>query len=73
MSDTKIVDARGLSCPEPVMLTHQAIQKLDKGTVEVLVDTGTARENVSRMAKSSGWGVTIEEQPEGNYKIILKK
>ena len=73
MSEIKIVDARGLSCPEPVMLTHQAIQKLGKGTIEVLVDTGTARENVSRMAKNSGWEVTVEDQPDGSYRILLKK
>jgi tRNA 2-thiouridine synthesizing protein A len=73
MSENKIIDARGLSCPQPVLLTHQAIQKLDRGTVEVLVDSGTARENVSRLAKSSGWEVTLEEQPEGSYRILLKK
>ena len=73
MSEIKIVDARGLSCPEPVMLTHQALQKLGKGTIEVLADTGTAKENVSRMAKSSGWEVTVEDQPDGSYRILLKK
>jgi tRNA 2-thiouridine synthesizing protein A len=73
MSEINIVDARGLSCPEPVMLTHQAIQKLGKGTIEVLADTGTAKENVSRMAKSSGWEVTVEELPDGSYRILLKK
>ncbi len=73
MSDMKTVDARGLSCPQPAMLARQAIQKLDKGTVEVLVDSGTARENVSRLGKNSGWAVTVEEQPEGSYRIVLKK
>ncbi len=73
MSDIKTVDARGLSCPQPAMLARQAIQKLDKGTVEVLVDSGTARENVSRLAKNSGWAVTVEEQPQGSYRSVLKK
>ncbi len=73
MTDIKTVDARGLSCPQPPMLTRQVIQKLDKGTVEVLVDSGTARENVSRLAKSMGWAVTIEEQADGSARIILKK
>ncbi len=73
MSDIKTIDARGLSCPQPVMLAHQAIQKLDKGEVEVLVDSDTARENVSRLAKNSGWTVTIDKQPEGSYRIVLKK
>lgn len=30
------VDARGLSCPEPVMLTEEAIRE-EKGPVRVLV------------------------------------
>jgi tRNA 2-thiouridine synthesizing protein A len=73
MNEIKTVDARGLSCPEPVMLTHQAIQKLGKGTIEVLADTGTAKDNVFRMAKSSGWEVTVEDQPDGSYRILLTK
>jgi TusA-related sulfurtransferase len=55
------------------MLARQAIQKLDKGTIEVLVDSGTARENVSRLAKNSGWVVSVEEQPDGSFRIVLKK
>ncbi len=73
MTNINTVDARGLSCPQPAMLARQAIQKLDKGTVEVLVDSGTARENVSRLAKNAGWAVTVEEQPEDSYRIVLKK
>ena len=73
MSDIKTVDARGLSCPEPAMLALQAIKKLDKGEIEVLVDSGTARENVLRLARNAGWEVVIEEQTEGNYRIVLKK
>ena len=73
MSEVKTVDARGLSCPQPAMLARQAIQQQNKGTVEVLVDSGTARENVSRLAKNAGWAVTIEEQPEGVTRIVLKK
>lgn len=73
MTDIKTVDARGLSCPQPVMLALQTIQKLDKGTVEVLVDSGTARENVSRLAKNAGWAVTIEDKPDGSSRIVLKK
>jgi len=73
MTEIKTVDARGLSCPQPAMLARQAIQKLDKGTVEVLVDSGTARENVSRLARNAGWTVTVEDQPEGSYRIVLNK
>lgn len=73
MSEVKTLDARGLSCPEPALRTRQAIQKLDKGTLEVLVDTGTARENVSRLARNAGWAVTIEDKPDGSCRIVMKK
>ncbi len=73
MSETKIIDARGLSCPQPVMLARQAIQKISKGYLEVLVDSGTAKENVSRLAKNAGWKVNLEEQPDGSTRIVLQK
>jgi tRNA 2-thiouridine synthesizing protein A len=67
------VDARGLSCPQPVILARQAINEVNKGTVEVLVDSGTARDNVTRLGKKSGWDVTVEDQSEGSYRIVLQK
>jgi len=73
MSDVKTVDARGLSCPHPAMLAQEALKKTGKGTIEVLVDSSTARENVSRLARNAGWNVTVEEQPDGSYRIILRK
>ncbi len=69
----EMVDARGLSCPEPVLLTLEAIKKLGKGEVEVLVDTDTSRENVSRAANSMGWQVAELIKEENFYRIRIKK
>jgi TusA-related sulfurtransferase len=55
------------------MQARQAINELTTGTIEVLVDSGTARDNVSRLGKKSGWRVTVEEQSGGNYRIVLQK
>jgi len=65
------VDARGLSCPQPVMLAKQAI---DKGEfpVEVLVDTVTSRENVRRLAQRLGLKVQAEPSGEG-FKLTVEK
>jgi TusA-related sulfurtransferase len=73
MSDVKTVDARGLSCPQPAMLAQEALKKAGKGNIEVLVDSSTARENVSRLARNSGWNVTVEDQPDGSCRIVLRK
>jgi TusA-related sulfurtransferase len=41
---SNIVDARGLSCPQPVIMTLDQIKKMEKGEIEVLVDTDTSKE-----------------------------
>lgn len=70
MSDQ--LDARGLSCPQPVLLTEKTIEQLKKGKIEVLVDTNTAKENISRLARKKGW--EIEVVPHGKeYRLLLKK
>jgi len=73
MSDMEVLDCRGLSCPQPPMLTRQTLAKKEQGTFEVLVDSGTARENVARVAQGAGWGVSIEELPDGVSRLVLKK
>ncbi|MDD2207245.1 MAG: sulfurtransferase TusA family protein [Aminobacterium sp.] len=72
MSESVCVDARGLSCPQPVLETRKAIKDHPSGKIEILVDTVTSRENVSRFARSQKWNVTAEEF-EGGYKVILTK
>ncbi|MFH1082302.1 MAG: sulfurtransferase TusA family protein [Pseudomonadota bacterium] len=68
-----IVDARGLSCPQPVLMTLEEIKKMTKGEIEILVDTDTSKENVSRAAESQQWQVQ-EIQEEGvGYRIKIKK
>jgi tRNA 2-thiouridine synthesizing protein A len=67
------VDARGLSCPQPVLMTLEKLRALNQGELVVLVDTDTSRENVSRAAASLGWQVKAV-QPEGyEYRITLQK
>ncbi len=69
---SKTVDARGLSCPQPIVETKRVLDKTSSGTVEVLVDTVTSRENVLRFAENAGWKGKFEENKEG-FKIILTK
>jgi len=60
-----IIDARGLACPQPVVLTKKALEKADDLTV--IVDNATAKQNVSRLAESHGLGITVEEKGDGIY------
>lgn len=68
-----IVDAKGLSCPQPVLLTLNEIKKVKKGEITVLVDTVTSRENVSRAAIAQGWTVKNVEAEGDGYRISITK
>jgi TusA-related sulfurtransferase len=70
---TTIVDARGFGCPQPVLMTLQQIKIQQRGEIEVLVDTDTSKENVSRAAVSQGWSIEeVLEDGEG-YRINIRK
>ena len=67
----KTVDARGLYCPEPVIMTKKALASKDS-RYEVLVDNITARENVTRFAAHQGYQVSVTEQGD-DYLLTLTK
>ena len=66
------IDARGLSCPQPVILTNRKIKEIGKGVFEILVDTDTSRENISRLAQQTGWDVEVKKEND-DYCLILRK
>jgi TusA-related sulfurtransferase len=65
------VDARGLSCPQPVILAKKAIEA-GQFPVQVLVETVTARENVRRMAEKAGYKVAVEQSGD-EFKLTISK
>ena len=64
---TKRIDARGLSCPQPVVMVNRAIA--DGNTdLEILVDNEVARENVTRLATRRG--LKTDARQEGADVVI---
>ncbi len=68
-----IVDAGGLSCPQPVLMTLDKIKEIQKGEILIKVDTDTSKENVSRAAQSQGWEIADVQEDEGGYQLTIKK
>ena len=73
MGQVTTVDARGLSCPLPALRAQDVLKQMASGMVEVLVDSGTSCDNVTRIAQRAGWTVTVEEHPGGTVKLVLKR
>jgi tRNA 2-thiouridine synthesizing protein A len=71
MSD--LIDARGLSCPQPVLITLEKLKSLDQGELVVLVDTDTSKENVIRAASSLGWQAKDVAATGVEFRLILEK
>jgi tRNA 2-thiouridine synthesizing protein A len=72
MKMTKEVDARGLSCPIPVVKTKQAMEKNPSDEITVWVDSRVAKENVSRLAKSKNYSVNIQVVSNDEYQLTLR-
>ena len=68
-----IVDARGYSCPQPVIMTMAEINKINKGSISILVDTDTSKENVVRAAGNKGWTVDGIDKDGESYRIRISK
>lgn len=67
----KIVDCRGLACPQPVLSTKKALEEAGPPLVTI-VDNEAARENVARFARSQGCLVRIEEEG-GCYRLHITR
>ncbi len=66
----KEVDARGLSCPEPVMLTAQALKETTEA-VKVLVSEPHQKMNVEKLAKDKGRKSTASEI-DGYFEVVIE-
>jgi selenium metabolism protein YedF len=67
----QVVDARGLTCPQPVVLTGKAIAAADQ--VTTIVDNAVAVENVTRLARSKGFSVEVSEKADGTYLTLRRE
>lgn len=66
----RVVDCRGLACPQPVIRTKKALSESER--VTTIVDNETAVTNVSRMAEKEGYAVAVEKTEDGIYLSLSK-
>ena len=67
----KQLDARGLSCPEPVIMIRKAMMSKEDA-YEMIVDNLTSKENVTRYAEHQGYTVTAQGL-KGEYTLVMRK
>ncbi len=67
-----MIDARGQSCPIPVVMVQQEVKKNHPQKLEVMVDAMVCVENISRYAALEGYALSVEEA-DGEYTLTLTK
>ncbi len=65
-----VIDARGFSCPIPVVRTKEEIDSNPLAPLAVLVESEVSRENISRLARSRGYSVRVERIEDG-FRLLL--
>lgn len=69
----KIIDARGLACPEPLLALTKAIKDPSVDQVEISFDCGAACDNITRAAASAAWNVDAVSERDGCTTMTLSK
>lgn len=64
------VDVRGFSCPVPIVRTKNAMEENPTEPLSVLVESAVSKENVSRLAKSRGYSITVVDVEDG-FRVVL--
>ena len=68
----RIVDARGMACPLPVVNAKQAVEEMKAGEIlDVLVDNEIAVQNLTRFAGYKGFEVSSEMKAEKEYAVTI--
>lgn len=66
------IDARGLSCPAPVLQTKATLEAEAPSNFKVVVDNAAAQQNVQRFLEFQGFQTTLEKEGE-DYSVIGKR
>lgn len=74
MNIVKVLDAKGLACPMPIVKTKKAISEIERGQVlEVHTTDKGAKHDLSAWTKSAGHELLKFEVENGILKFWIKK
>jgi tRNA 2-thiouridine synthesizing protein A len=71
---TSLVDARGLSCPMPIVKTAQLIRTVASGTlVEVLATDPGSVKDFAAWSRSTGHTLVEQRVEDGVYHFVIRR
>ncbi|CAG7639821.1 sulfurtransferase TusA family protein [Paenibacillus allorhizosphaerae] len=74
MNSNKVLDAKGLACPMPIVRTKKTIDELESGQVlEVHATDKGAKNDLAAWVKSTGHELVQDTEEDGVFKFWIKK
>ena len=71
--EKRLIDARGLACPLPVVNTKKAIGEFkEEGILTVLVDNEIAVQNLKKFAAQKGLAAAGEKKSDTQYQVTIQ-
>lgn len=67
------IDARGLMCPKPVIMTKKKLEEIGTGSVTTIVDNEASKENLSKLAESMGLEFKVNEISKEEFHVTVNK
>lgn len=67
------INAKGLLCPKPVIITKQKLDEMEEGTVEVEVDNRVCVNNLEKFAQGQGFDFDYKEFAEDDFLVTIVK
>lgn len=71
---TKVLDASGLTCPEPVMLLHKAVRGMDAGEIlEVTATDPSTQRDIPKFCDFLGHELIMQKAAGDEFVFHLRK
>ncbi len=68
------LDAKGLMCPEPVMMLHVKVKEMEKGQVlKVLATDPSTTRDIKKFCTFLGFEFLSESEGDGVFEYYIKK
>jgi tRNA 2-thiouridine synthesizing protein A len=70
-ADPRLVDARGMLCPWPVIRLSRAARELGTGSVRILADDPAAPREIAFLCEERGWRCSHDPEEKEAFQIII--
>ena len=70
-ADPRLVDARGMLCPWPVIRLSRAARELGAGHLRILADDPAAPREIALLCEERGWRCSADAQEKNAFTVTI--